>query len=300
MWLMIKNVAHPFFKWNNLHPDDDQYEYKTTLFWIFIVCRLVTRAPMASPYCTLVLLFATLTLSSSFSENSANRQLLRMKKLVEITHDQLLAEGCPDLRLDEAKRSLLSTSKTRVHLQMQTKLYEHLLDLIISCRDSRASNTSLSALIPSTTSPIPSECLTAQNLSEPWRVDHNSSDIKPINGYYNGDVVRMIKEGRPWFRFTAAAGNRMLDRCVPKYSCGTAMPYFSNSTMRSALGVPTVIDVYALARPKGPCDENQDKVRVMRCSLGSSDFIYQYVWNETFYSYGFCGMQAWDLPIVIP
>ena len=265
---------------------------KEIFFEYLLSFRPVMRASMASSYCTLILLFATLTLSNSFSENSANRQLLRMKKLVEITHDQLLAEGCPDLRLDKAKRSLLSTSKTRVHLEMQTKLYEHLLDLIISCRDSRASNTISSALIPSTTSPILSECPTAKNLSEPWRLDHNGSDIKPINGYYNGDVVRMMKEGRPWFRFTAAAGNKMLDRCVPKYSCGTAMPYFSNSTMPSALGVPTVIDVYAPVRPNGPCDEYQDKVRVMRCSLGSGDFIFQYVGNETFFSYGFCGMQA--------
>ena len=96
---------------------------KKKIFGLFIIFRPVMRASMASSYCTLILLFATLTLSNSFSENSANRQLLRMKKLVEITHDQLLAEGCPDLRLDEAKRSLLSTSKTRVHLEMQTKLY---------------------------------------------------------------------------------------------------------------------------------------------------------------------------------
>ena len=46
-------------------------------------------------------------LSNSFSDNSANWQLLRMKKLVEITHDQLSAKGCPDLRLDEAYWALL-------------------------------------------------------------------------------------------------------------------------------------------------------------------------------------------------
>ena len=33
-----------------------------------------------------------------------------------------------------------------------------------------------------------------------------------------------------WYRFQGAAGNRMLDKCVPRYRCGTEHPGWLNGT----------------------------------------------------------------------
>ena len=72
---------------------------------------------------TLTLIFAA-TVAGSLYDASANRELERKKKLVEITHDQILEEKCPDPDVKVAKRNVLQTTDDGVHLEMMSKLFQ--------------------------------------------------------------------------------------------------------------------------------------------------------------------------------
>ena len=123
-------------------------------------------------------------------------------------------------------------------------------------------------------------------------MDHNRSNSWPRNNGYNTDPSDMIAAGRPWFRFTSNAGNKLADFCVPLYSCGTAATLWSNSTMPSSVGVVSQITIYVHNR-RNVCDNYSFRGSVMRCSSTANDLIYRY---DDVYSgsgtYGFCGMNA--------
>ena len=99
----------------------------------------------------------------------------------------------------------------------------------------------------------------------------------------------MIDAGRPFFRFTGAAGNRLLDHCVPDYSCGTAAVMWSNAQMPTQIGVLTRIFGY---RSFSSGCQSHDKIdlSVMRCSDHQYDFIYRYDDSNSGCNDGFCGM----------
>ena len=50
-----------------------------------------------------------------------------------------------------------------------------------------------------------------------------------------------LNAGYPWFRFSQDAGNKLMDWCVPAFSCGTIGGMWSDSTMPSKIGVSTEI-----------------------------------------------------------
>ena len=137
--------------------------------------------------------------------------------------------------------------------------------------------------------PQPAECESAIDLIEDWRQDHDASNIQP-NGY-NCDLRDMNNNypERPWFRFSGAAGNMMLDTCVLGYSCGTHAAMWTDDPMPSEVGVSTEISAYASWT--GNCRWQTKSVLVMRCSHDTDyDFIYQYNEASTSCSYSFCGM----------
>ena len=141
---------------------------------------------------------------------------------------------------------------------------------------------------PMTTS-IPSECISAINLTESWRRDYKGSDIRPVNGGYNCDTKQMIQQGRPWFRFSGAAGNRLLDSCrsLPGHSCGAVLGMWSNDAMPIATGESRVIDAYAAY--SATCYAWTQKLNVMKCSERQYDYIYKYLGDDHCHL-GFCGM----------
>ena len=139
-----------------------------------------------------------------------------------------------------------------------------------------------------TATPAPKECMNAINLTESWRLDHSGRKITPSNGGYNCDTESMINAGRPWFRFSGNAGNKLLDHCVPIWSCGTYVTMWSNSTMPDKVGVVTPITVYGNL---GRCTNYPKKSSVMRCSSRANDYVYRYDDNDHC-SLGFCGMRA--------
>ena len=66
----------------------------------------ITGTMVKSVVLSFTLIFAA-TVAGSLFDASANRELARMKKLVEITHDQILEEKCPNPDVKVAKRNLL-------------------------------------------------------------------------------------------------------------------------------------------------------------------------------------------------
>ena len=250
----------------------------------------------------LLLTIMTVTTASLY-DASANRQLEQMKKLVDILHEKLISEECPDPEQQHYKRSVLDTSSDGIQLEAYKELYTHLVDLLIICRKAKQETTSSTTktitttptdmttpsttTIPTTTPPsLPVECMNAINLTESWRLDHSGSDIRPINGGWNCDT-RLINSGRPWFRFSGNAGSKLLTSCPPRHSCGTGAALWSNSTMPSAIGVATS---FTAQGSYNNCNDYPRQASVMRCSSAPSDFVYRYDDSSTLCYFGFCGM----------
>lgn len=226
------------------------------------------------------LLLLTVSRCSLF-DPSANRELELYKKQVEIVHNMLLAEKCPDpgLKAPERREILSSSDSDSIHVAVQKKLYGWLVDKLTECRRNKDP-------------PLPYECENAVNLTESWRLDHNASDIKPtINNHnqywYNCDSEDMIKAGRPWFRFSESAGNKLADWCIPHDSCGTSVSLWSDDTMPSDVGVVTAFSVYG--EYEGNCKNWAFNASVVRCSDAAGDFAYKY--DDDYGCFlGFCGM----------
>ena len=141
--------------------------------------------------------------------------------------------------------------------------------------------------------PQPAECQSAINLTEYWRKDHSGSNIKPIDGDWNCDKKPMIDAGRPWFRFTGAAGNRLLNHCVRSAdatgtSCGTGEAIWSDASMPTEIGVVTKFS--AFGSYNGICKRATHECSVMRCSDQQFDLIYRYDDSDSSCNDGFCGM----------
>lgn len=68
-----------------------------------------------------------------------------------------------------------------------------------------------------------------------WRQDHKGVNIKPKKGDPNCDTQEMISAGRPWFRFSGAAGNHLMNKCVPFGRCSTEGALWSDDLMPSKL-----------------------------------------------------------------
>ena len=209
----------------------------------------------------------------------------------------MLRNECKNVKLNRVARAL-RTDVSNTELEVEKILYERMVRMLIECRrrNSQTTNTTTTATTTSTTAatittsspPQLQKCRSALNLTEAWRQDHNGSRIIP-NGSQACDTRTMVSHGRPWFRFTAAAGSMLLNRCPPAYSCGTNAPLWSNDTMPSVVGVVSNISVYGSWG--GNCKHSTLLVSVMRCSDETpNDFIYSYFDSFIGCNYAFCGM----------
>ena len=101
----------------------------------------------------------------------------------------------------------------------------------------------------------------------------------------------MVEAGRPWFRFTGAAGNRLLDHCVNSTSgarsCGTVDATWSDAPMPTSIGV--IKKFNATQSYGGKCHYSQFECSAMRCSDRPHDMIYRYDGPGSGDD-GFCGM----------
>jgi len=131
----------------------------------------------------------------------------------------------------------------------------------------------------------PMECESALNLTGSDRLDHNGQNLGR-----RCDARDMVRNGRPWFRFSGDAGRKMLNRCPPESSCGTTAGMWTDSLMPADVGVESVVEVFASYNRK--CKWHVYQMAVVRCSSGNNyDFIYKYM-GEDICKLGFCGMNV--------
>lgn len=143
----------------------------------------------------------------------------------------------------------------------------------------------------------PQECLTAEKRTESWRLDHNGGNIRPGGANSQDGYACDLHDSNRWFRFTGAAGNRLLNSCPKVNSCGSKYPIWSDAEMPTAVGQAVAIDGYVVLE-EGYCKYWTIPLEVMKCSdYLEDDFIYKLsapADNSSSYSCGngaFCGME---------
>ena len=86
-----------------------------------------------------------------------------------------------------------------------------------------------------------------------------------------------------WYRFQGAAGDRMADKCVPQFYCGTDAPGWLHGTHPTvAEGVVTRTVCYSRS---GNCCDRSDIIKVKNCS---SYYVYE-LQKPTYCDYRYCG-----------
>ena len=78
------------------------------------------------------------SVEASLFSASANRELEQMKIRVDMVHDKLISEKCPDPALRRTRRHLI-TSSNDVDYEIEAQLYKHLTNLLIECRKNKCS-----------------------------------------------------------------------------------------------------------------------------------------------------------------
>ena len=130
----------------------------------------------------LLVLVGVLMSESAIIEDSvdSNLELFHYRNRVRIV-TQLLAKICPD----ELRHKRDSTnSETSVYLRIDKQYLQALVQKLIECERKNNVKTSLdptdittttNSAAETTTSPVllPSQCLSATNLTESWRMDHD-------------------------------------------------------------------------------------------------------------------------------
>lgn len=215
----------------------------------------------------------------------------------------LEAEGCVDtISRGKQRREIPDQHNDEVEVQVQQNLYQQLKVVLVECRrtgsqktTNRTTEPQATAKTTPTTASSPttlhSYCdFYTLNLTEGWRQDHKGSNIKPLNGTYNCDISVMILNERQWFRFSGAAGNQLMNSCVPGLSCGTHISLWSDDLVKPInLGVP--VKIYAYGSNGHDCRWYTVEMSVMRCGLSPPDYVYRYD-GVLQCSLGFCGMTA--------
>ena len=116
-------------------------------------------------------------------------------------------------------------------------------------------------------------CTNYTVLSEADRAQGNAEP--PHNKFDRGLVTG-------WYRFQGAAGDRMLDKCVPRYRCGTDSPGWLNAHPTVAEGVVTRKVCYTRFRD---CCWWSNIIKVKNCS---SYYVYELLRSLNKYS-RYCG-----------
>lgn len=127
----------------------------------------------------------------------------------------------------------------------------------------------------SASSSLPSECLTVTNLTDPSRLDTNGRILTPGGPHSEDGFACDLRTDLAWFRFAGAAGHQMLNTCPETQSCGTKIPYWTNDTMPTAVGVATKVTAYGVDSSNN-CHAYRLEIEVIKCSLTTDyDFIYR-------------------------
>ena len=222
---------------------------------------------------------------------------------IEILY-KFLAKDC-NLNREIVKRTNL---EAEIEHSVLEKLRGELRKELLQCKkQTKAINpsTTPTTVLTTTKSPststttayrVPKECQQARNYTALWRRDYKGLHIRPR--YFNKYMCDLSRT--EWFRFAGTAGNRMLNSCPEKYSCGTEYPYWTDEKMPSTIGVETIVNVYKVDEETNliyrwiktkKCKSQTRKLKVMRCSGKPHDLIYKTTVFVNDCSEAFCGMK---------
>ena len=175
---------------------------------------------------TCVLLSESATISDSAL---MNQELFVYKEQIRLLY-RLLAEECPDeVRVGRADDDDVALTD----LEVQKLHYNGLLKRLNNCRKinrmrtlpvtstktqqkttkpttTEPTTTKPTTTEPTTTKPLPAPCLSATNLTDSWRMDHEGKDLK--GGGPNAYIGRAcdLRKELQWFRFTGPAGKNSI------------------------------------------------------------------------------------------
>ena len=228
---------------------------------------------------------------------------------ISVVYDLLAKSGC-SVDYKQLKREDLMQDRLN-HLETTKQVYRKLLKKLTECkRNANATTpathqvistetTRLSTIGPTTTSRVPAECQQARNLTESWR--------KPVVG--SGKSPRFQQDyecdfhvnSKGWFRFTGAAGRKLLDKCPQQTTCGSTTSYWTNDVMPQMVGKKKEVRAHGavlmrkkilfLPRNSINCEYHNIPLLVMRCSMAPDDFIYKLTsYKSAPCSRVFCGM----------
>lgn len=157
-------------------------------------------------------------------------------------------------------------------------LYSRLLNKLVECRQNQSGifdPVTTQKPEPVTLYKTPKECLTATSFTESWRFDRAGQNHTPGGAHSSGGYAcDMNTDSLDWFRFSSkGSGSRMLNVCPEKYSCGAAIPFWSDETAPSRVGELKAIHTYAVRGSN--CKSYTKIVYAMQCSPDENDIIYK-------------------------
>lgn len=218
----------------------------------------------------LLLTVASLTLA----DENIYLKLYEAQTRVQILHEKLAAE-CPGLLKDadfkyDRTRSLLNYESLKVRLVVENRLGDHLVELLQTCRVNKTvkkydNNYAYGV----------SQCTSDKtvNLTEYWRNNYTGGSLS------NSDKNK-LDNGTTWFRFTGAAGSRLMNTCPLQDSCGSTGAYWSDDFMPKQVGETMKFLMYESYYDPGDsiseCKTGGRKysATVTRCS-DKGDFVYK-------------------------
>ena len=136
-------------------------------------------------------------------------------------------------------------------------------------------------------------CKRAVTLTEAWRQDRGGL-LTPVNGQSNKDLDLIScfsrYDQRPWFRFSGASGNRLLNKHPGQHSCGASWSggIWSDAEIPTEVGRQvsfTAYDSYEKERYKSNIGMN-----VIKCSDAPNDYVYSKASDGGRTNISFCGM----------
>ena len=264
--------------------------------------------------------------SGLISQPSVESEFVFYTDRIRIIYN-LLAEECPDWRQEEAafKRNMVSSH----HLDVEIRLYNELMKELIKCRNGNSLKSSTqpqtTPYIPATTEPttteptttepaatepttteptttatstttetvelLPTECRNAVNLTGSWRLDHSAQDLK-AGGPHNFRGYACDLHTTDWFRISGDGGSRILNKCAPRYSCGTNYPMWTNGAIPDTVGERVESRFYWSCSTSVPTSAG---LSVVRCSDHPNDLVYKQHYHKDRAFSGtcsgaFCGM----------
>ena len=258
-------------------------------------------------YCLFLAITATLygqIKSGIISEPSVESEYIFYTDEIRVIYN-LLAQECPDWRKQEQAdgRSSIITGH---HLEVRKRLHEELVNQLIKCRENNNLSLTETTTKPTTTmqttaatttlAPQPVECQNAVNLTGAWRLDTAGQDLRG-GGERSRDGYACDIWRDHWFRFSGDGGNKMLNACPARVSCGTRWAYWTDALPPSTVGVAVRQSMYVVHPGDGRCKSGIYGLSIMRCSDKPDDLIYYSHFADEWASPvsqqcsgGFCGM----------